>query len=111
MEVVAFDVEGQRFGLEEDYARVLSSKLRELARGDYAADVVTIYLREDWRTIATSLADRIDQWRAEDRTGAITLERDGYAESAYAVLPRTYSDGWGSQQVSGLWAALREYLE
>lgn len=110
MEVVAFKVGGQRYGLEEDHARVLAAKLRDFAAGKYPAEVAQIELAEAWLAGTSPLADEIDQWRAEERTDPIVLERGGRAEAAYAILSRTYSDGWDSQQVGALRDALREYL-
>ena len=42
MEIVAFEIDGTRYGLEPQYARIFSQKLREFARGEYAGDLAEI---------------------------------------------------------------------
>src|SRR5207245_222315 len=113
MEVLSFALDGQRYGFEEAHAYELSKKLRAFAAGGYRDDVSEIAssgLEPEWLTRAASLADRVDQWLAEERADAILLERGGFAEPACAVISRMYSDGWDSQQVSELRTALGRYL-
>ena len=111
VDVVGFEVEGTRYGLELQHARIFSQKLREFARGEYAGDLAEIKRRTgldaaEWLDGAVPLADRVDRWAAEDRDDAIALADDVQARAAYAVLSITYSDGWEAREVSELWAAL-----
>lgn len=115
MEVVGFEVDGTRYGLEPQYARIFSQKLREFARGEYAGDLAEIKRRAgldaaEWLDGAVPLADRVDRWAAEDRDDAIALADDVQARAAYAVLSITYSDGWDAREVSELWGALGKFL-
>lgn len=67
MEVVGFEVDGTRYGLEPQYARIFSQKLREFARGEYAGDLAEIKRRTElaaeWLDGAVPLADRVDRFR------------------------------------------------
>jgi len=115
MEIVAFEIDGTRHGLELRHARIFSEKLREFARGEHEADLVEINRRTgldaaQWLDGAEPLADRIDRWVAEDRTDAIALDDGAQARAAYAVLSITWSDGWDAREVSELWAASRNLL-
>ena len=115
MEVVGFEVDGTRYGLEPQYARIFSQKLREFARGEYAGDLAEIKRRTgldaaQWLDGAVPLADRVDRWAAEDRDDVIALVDDVQARAAYAVLSIIYSDGWDAREVSELWGALGRFL-
>ncbi len=115
MDVVGFEVDGTRYGLELQHARLFSQKLREFVRGEYVGDLAEIKRRTgldaaEWLDGAVPLADRVDRWVAEDRTDAIALGDDVQARAAYAVLSITYSDGWDAREVSELWAALGKLL-
>jgi hypothetical protein len=115
MDVVGFEVDGTRYGLEPQHARIFSQKLREFARGEYVGDLTEIKRRTglaaaEWLDGAVPLADRVDRWVAEHRTDAIALGDDVQARAVYAVLSITYSDGWDTREVSELWAALGKFL-
>jgi hypothetical protein len=115
VDVVGFEVDGTRYGLELQHARIFSRKLREFARGEYAGDLAEIKRRTrldaaEWLDGAVPLADRVDRWTAEDRDDAIPLGDDVQARAAYAVLSITYSDGWDDREVFELWIALGTFL-
>lgn len=91
MEVVGFAVDGTRYGLEPQYARTFSQKLREFARGEYAGDLAEIKRRtgldaEEWLDGAVPLAERVDRWAAEDRDDAIALADNVQARAAHAAV-------------------------
>jgi hypothetical protein len=109
VEVVRFRVMEEVYGPEDEQVRLWPGKLRDFARGDYPPPEIA-GLDSSWLGTAPELANRIDQWRVEDRDDAIALVRGEGAEALFAVLGQTYSDGWDSQQVSALYDALRAYL-